>query len=150
MQITPPLIARLKSSQGVNIAVHYVIEEHGVWKARKLYKATHLDLVVCSANLSPNANVTAVLINRWKQNGAMIYQQVWTVRLCLIEDFEGSGPGFIGRIYDSALVNDIHHHHDMIFGEPQIAVEIDGVWQQDPLQWQGAHNFNFAWLISNR
>jgi hypothetical protein len=34
---------------------------------------------------------------------------------------------------------------NILHDNPQIALVLDGVWQEDPMQAPGTHNFNFAW-----
>lgn len=146
MQITPPLNALFKSSQGVNIDVGYIIDEQDTGEYI-LYEAAELSFSVYGfGTVLSTSKITVVLINRWFQNEAMIHQQVIIKSLGLSEEFEDL-VAFAAIVPDTPLARSINPGNLITVVKPQIAVVIDGVWQQDPLQWPGAHNFNFTWKV---
>jgi hypothetical protein len=143
VQITPPLNALFKSAQGANIAVGYTIDEQ-IAGAYTVHEAMQLNVAVYGTNLRPTARITAVLLNRWEQNGVTRRHQSWTKQLNLAQQREGM-VAFTVSIADAALVRYVEA--DLLtIGAPQVAVLIDEVWQGDPLQ-RGMHNFNFAWML---
>ena len=145
MQITPPLKAFFKSAQGVNIAVGYTIDEQ-IANAYTLHEAVQIRVSVYGTTLRPTARTSAVLLNRWQQNGATTRQQSWNKQLYLAEQHEHTVV-FTTSLTDAALVRYVEG--DLItVGAPQVAVVIEGVWQDDPLQ-PGMHNFNFVWMLPN-
>jgi hypothetical protein len=104
----------------------------------------HLSVSVYGTTLRPTAEVSAVLLNRWQQNGVTTRQQSWNKQLYLAEQLEDT-VAFTMSLTDAALVRYVEG--DLItIGAPQVAVVINGVWHEDPLQ-PGLHNFNFAWML---
>src|ERR1044072_5405238 len=142
-QITPPLNVLLKSAQGHNIAIGYVIEETAAG-AITLYQANDLTISVSGTKLRSSAKSTAVLLNRWQQSGITTFTQQWIKELRLTECHEDV-VAFTVSWTDRALAQAINPGNLITVCAPQVAACIDGVWQQDPAQWPGAHNFNFAW-----
>lgn len=144
-QITQPLNALLKSAQGINIAVGYVIDEM-VSGAVTLYEATSVTISVYGTKLRRTAKIGALLLNRWQQNGITSFTQHWSKELRLAEVHEDV-VAFTVSLNDMAMARTINPGNLITIGAPQVAVIVDNEWQQDPLQWPGAHNFNFAWRV---
>jgi hypothetical protein len=143
--ITQPRNALLKSAAGIHIAVGYVIEEM-ISGAVTIYEASQVDLSVYGTMLRPTAQINAVLINRWQQNGVTTYRQEWIRELrlaCIDEDV----VAFAASLFATPMARTVNPGNLITIGVPQIAVVVDGVWQQDPVQYPGAHNFNFAWEV---
>jgi hypothetical protein len=101
---------------------------------------------VYGTTLRPTARISAVLLNRWQQNGVTTRQQSWNKQLYLAEQHEDTVV-FTVSLTDAALVRYVEGDL-IIIGAPQVAVVIDGVWQDDPLQ-PGMHNFNYVWMLPN-
>lgn len=149
VQITPPMNAVLKSAQGIVIDVGYIIELND-YVSYQVYFATQVDISVSGiGTLGAEAEVTAVLINRWFQNGQFVNQQVVIKSLSLEQVYEDL-VAFTVTLPGNYVAESVNPGPLITDCRPQIAVVVDGVWQQDPEQWPGAHNFNFAWRFDEK
>jgi hypothetical protein len=147
--ISPLREANLKSAQGIEIMINYHIN-HSHAQGVENYQAESLyfNVIGTPPQINSRSTVQIVLINRYFVNNTYDRQKVLLTRLSWIES--------IGKniTFDNNLNTPIDAKQDSTDGHftvchPQIALVVDSVWQQDPWQWPGAHNFNFAWQIGD-
>ena len=128
------------SARDAQIIVSYDIE-YIPGTANDTYFAT-VSCTVEGSMVSMQSRIRVILINHYSVhgNGQVTYQHVQTFDVHPTD--EGTA---LGKLAESIEV--LHHWRDhSITSKPQIAVEIDGVWQQDGKF--GSHIFDFDWEIT--
>lgn len=145
--VSPVRASNLRSSQGLQIYIGYVpeyIERDGA----KLYRAAGFNVSVEGywPVIFPDSHTRFVLVNRYFSEGQEVGQKVWDVCMETTESYEGltAAIGFIDGHIDILTLGD---DGTITVCWPQIAFESGGVWQDDPWQWPGCHDFNFGWKM---
>jgi hypothetical protein len=136
--------AELKSSQGIQIEIGYVIDYTNVNRV-PTYRTSGVTFVIEAADhiLPSNASVTIVLINRFYIDGSYLSAQAVT-QIPMAHSFTEQGlSAFYGNKMGTSIAW-VNPTDIFIIDHPQIAVVVNGGWQQDPMQ-HGLHNFNFDW-----
>jgi hypothetical protein len=135
-------MAHFTSARNAQINVTYDLEYvSGIANHTCLAKVS---CMVEGSMITMQSRIRAILINHYSVhgNGHGIYQHVWTFDVHPIR--VGASSGSLAE-----QIEVLHHWRDhSITSEPQIAVEIDGVWQQDRLI--GSHVFGFVWDLKSR
>lgn len=86
----------------------------------------------------PSGGGTAVIIS--KLNGPVKTEVVGFIRLSP----DSNDEDLVGKT-DETFTSSWAGPQGTFSDHPQIALVLDGVWQEDPMQAPGTHNFNFAW-----
>lgn len=144
-------VANLKSENAVHIQVFYEIitEEDG---PVKFSYAQNVHFKVTNDSLAPDARITLQFINVRYVDGQMIAEDFFQDR-ALYNDMDTRPHSFSGALHTADGSNrvvvrtDYGSRVDICRG--QIAVNINGHWEVDPVQ--AAHgnqrNFNFDWVL---
>lgn len=141
--ISPSKRAHLKSRTGTRITIDYRILHQHAWFTEDYWA---IDVAFEVDALSPVSRVGVVLINNYFTNGSFSGSGLYHQSLL---SHTADRVRYIGSIDEPMKIKQDSAAGYFTITHAQIAVVLDGQWQEDPWQWPGCHNFNFDWMIGD-